>query len=298
MTDGIDSKHADDIPPIENLGGIDDDGLQSDEDGEDGLKNDTYLLCVGLKTVSRKYSGNKLVDMIMKLQKIVKYLPIGIRTFNQWICLREINCDLKSMNKRVRCAIQLSPFPKYDDEFYREEWGWDEKYRGSWVAYEITKVKLLPCTIFTQQYRMGSFPFRLSLDEKFHESTTKILLALKYGTNATHTMNGEVRQLKYQRLKAREEQRKLQQLLRDKMQFYVEKNPKKPTYKFKCCKNICMHEFGCGVEQLGSANDNTSIFQWVRTKFHSLSAKTQREFMSNRMTSKGVSETVKTNKSA
>ena len=154
----MDEKHDDrDVVSDSDLESSDDEVC---DEGSGGFheKNGTFMVCVGMQTTCKRFTGNKLVDSIMKLEKRVKYLPKDMKCFNQWICLREIHCDLKSQHGGVRCAIQVSAFPKEDDEWYREDWGWNEKYRGSWVAFEIVKVKLFPCVIFSQQAVMGSTP--------------------------------------------------------------------------------------------------------------------------------------------
>ena len=128
------------------------DGEFSHSGNDDGKEeHKIWMVNVGLRGDS-PFSGNKLVDMIMKLDKTVKYFPIAIKCFNQWICLREIKCDTEInvaiiAKGRVRCAIQISPVKKPDgDEWYRKEWGWDpllvagKKY--PWGGFEIMKVRI------------------------------------------------------------------------------------------------------------------------------------------------------------
>ena len=169
------------------------------EEPEDLVGGSTYLLCVGLKTACKNFTGEKLVDMIMRMDKKAKYLPENIQCFNQWICLREINCETPSNNKRVRCAIQLSPFPhtfQTDPDWYRADWGWNDSYADRWIAFEITKVRLFTCAVRVDQWRAGSIPFQLSLSAAHMDVSSQVLLALKHGTDATAGMGGKVKQLR------------------------------------------------------------------------------------------------------
>ena len=111
----------------------------------------------------------------------------------------------------VRCAIQLSPFAKdiREKDWYREDWGWNPDFEAKYRAFEITNVRLFTCPMQSSQFRMGSIPYHLSIKEELASETAKLLLALKYGVNATASMRGQVKEITYVRLKEREKKRNI-----------------------------------------------------------------------------------------
>ena len=265
----------------------------------------TWVVNVGLKN-NAQFSGNKLADMIMKLEKKVKYFPEAITCFDQWICLREINCDhdpgsARLPNGRIRCAIQISPIKKpLGDEWYRKEWGWDAVKNASnlnpWAGFEITKVRIFRYSVIAQQTNQGR-PWTLKTDLEFANKTPQLILAIKDGIDATPAMKGKVaRQRTYLRTTEREKKRAAKTAARDLVKHF-EVYDNEGNVNYVCCQSkFCVVGFGCSYLDDGQQHCSYDIFQWIRNKYHKMSRIEQRAFIRNRLINKCATTLANTKK--
>ena len=268
-------------------------------------KKHTWVVNVGLKN-NAQFSGNKLANMIMKLEKKIKYFPEAITCFDQWICLRETNCDQEAgtarlPNGRIRCAIQISPLKKpLTSEWYREEWGWDTVKNSSnvnpWAGYEITKVRIFRYSVIAQQTNEGR-PRKLKTDMEFAEETPQLMLAIKTGIDATPSMNGKVpRHTTYLRTTEREKKRASRIAKREIVKHY-QGSDKEGNINYICCQSKCCVEgFGCSLLNAGEARCSYDIFQWIRGKYHQMSRLQQRAFIANRLINRCATSLANTKK--
>ncbi len=246
---------------------------ESDVNGE--RCQHTWIVNIGNKEIS----GNKIADMIMKLEKKAKYLPEDLHCFDQWIALRELQCDHLGHNGRIRCAIKLAPFPRTGRQWLRAEWGWNPSKK--YIAYEIIAVRLFRMPVTT--YSVQGSPFHVSTSERYIHETQKILLGIETGLNATTKLFGTLQQVTYERLKARQQKKILKRIEISNITFYKREFGNCGISYHCCVKKLCVDSFKCSILQVEADIDTCELFQWIRNCYHDMSRYHQREFIAERV---------------
>jgi hypothetical protein len=253
------------------------DSNERESDIDEDRQQHTWIVNVGMKNDSR-FSGNKLVDMILRGEKKAKYLPPNISCCNQWLALRQIHCDNAMDNGKIRCAIKLSAVIRRGPEWEKEEWGWDSTQNRQ--AYEIIDIRLFRTCLTTTFSNQGK-PFRVSTADEYLQETADLLLAIQSGARPDKSKIVKNRTINFLQARERRRKQRIEQFL-NRQYFQIKK---KGLIKLMCCKKkMCMHSYRCGY--VAYHEEAIQLFHWLVTTFQAMSQEKQRMFMRERMTVK------------
>jgi len=111
------------------------------------------------------FSGEAIVDMILRGEKKAKYLLVK-GCFEGWLALREIHQIPNSPHHgRVRCVVKLARETVDAPQWKKVEWGWNDS--KGWVAHQITEVRMLSPPIVVEQTNQGFLEIQHQEDEAY-----------------------------------------------------------------------------------------------------------------------------------